>query len=70
MTEQPPQARPDEPTLGDVIDAGPTTPRDRAEHGKAPDRGLDEELEHRAEHERVQAGLADYVEEDVPSAEE
>lgn len=69
-SDQPPQARPDEPTLDDVMEPGTTTPRDRSEHGKAPDRGLDEELEHRVEHERVQAGLADYVEEDVPSAEE
>ena len=63
-------ARPDEPTLDDVLEPGARTPRDRAEHGKSPDSRLDEELEHRAEHERVQAGVADYVEEDVPSAED
>ena len=70
MSEQPPRTQPDEPTLDDVIEPGTATPRDRTEHAKAPDRGLDEELEHRAEHERVQAGVADYVEEDVPSAED
>lgn len=59
-----------EPNLDDVIEPTEHAPRDRAEHGKAPDRYPDEELEHRTEHERVQAGLADYVPEDVPEATE
>ena len=65
-----PVARPDEPTLDDVMEPTETAPRDREFHGKSPDRGLDEELEHRVEHERVQAGVDDYVEEDVHSATE
>lgn len=60
----------DEPSLDDVIEPTESAPHDRAEHGKAPDRFPDDELEHRAEHERVQAGLADYVPEEIPSAEE
>lgn len=61
---------PNEPNLDDVIEPTENAPRDRAEHGKAPDRYPDEELEHRTEHERVQAGLADYVPEEVPEATE
>jgi hypothetical protein len=61
---------PDEPTLDDVIEPTESAPRDRTEHGKAPARPNDEELAHRTEHERVQAGLDDYDPNEVPSATE
>lgn len=63
-------SEPDEPTLDDVMEPTEPAPRDRQEHGKAPDRLDDDELAHRAEHERVQAGVDDYNPEDVPSATE
>lgn len=60
----------DEPNLRDVMEPSESAPRDRAEHGKAPDRYPDDELEHRTEHERVQAGLDDFVPDEVPDATE
>lgn len=62
MTEQNP--------LDEVMEATESAPRDRHEHGKAPDRLNDEALEHRTEDERVQAGIEDYNPDDVPSATE
>lgn len=51
------------------VDPGEETPRrDRTEHGGAPPRPDDDELAHRTEDERVEAGLDDYNPDDVPSA--
>lgn len=61
---------PDEPTLDDLIEPGVPAPRDRQEHGKAPARPNDEELEHRTEQERIAAGLEDYDPDSVPPATE
>jgi hypothetical protein len=58
----------EQPNLDDVIDPTESAPRDRQEHAKAPAHPNDEELEHRTEHERVQAGLADYEPGEVPAA--
>lgn len=54
MSEQPPTARPDEPTLDDVIEPEHQIPRDRQEHGKSPDRPSDDMLEAQVAHEREQ----------------
>jgi hypothetical protein len=54
--------------LDDVMEPTESAPRDRREHGKAPERLNDEELEHRAEQERVQAGIDPYDPDSVPSA--
>ena len=59
-----------EPNLDDVIQPTENAPRDRSGHGKQPPRLNDDELEHRTEHERVQAGVEDYVPEEVPAAED
>ena len=61
---------PDEPTLDDVMDTTEEAPRDRHEHGGAPARLNDDELAHRTEEERVQAGIDAYDPDDVPPAEE
>lgn len=58
----------DTPDLDDVMETTEETERDRREHAKAPPKPDDDRLEHRAEEERVQAGLADFDEEDVPPA--
>lgn len=42
--------------------------RDRREHGGAPTRPDDDELAHRTEQERVEAGVDDYDPDDVPPA--
>jgi hypothetical protein len=62
--------RPDEPYLDDVMQPTESAPRDRQEHGKAPDRLSDDMLEHRTEQERVQAGIDDYDPDAVPEATE
>jgi hypothetical protein len=59
-----------EPNLDDVIQPTENAPHDRSGHGKQPPRLNDDELQHRTEHERVQAGLEDYVPDEVPSAED
>jgi hypothetical protein len=58
----------DAPNLDDVMQPEEHPTRDRHEHGKAPDRLNDDELAHRTEHERVQAGVEDYDPDEVPSA--
>jgi hypothetical protein len=55
-----------EPTRGEPDDGGLPGP-DRSAHGKMPDLD-DDALALAAERERVAAGLADYVPEDVPPA--
>lgn len=70
MTEGPNADTPDAPTLDDVVPTTESAPRDRQEHGKAPARPNDDELEHRTEQERVEAGLRDYDPDDVPPATE
>lgn len=61
---------PDEPTLDDVMQPTESAPRDRQEHGKAPARPNDDELAHRAEQERIAAGVEDYDPDEVPPATE
>lgn len=60
----------DEPDLDDVIDPVQPAPRDRREHGKAPDRLDDDYLEYRTEQERIDAGIDDYDPDEVPPATE
>jgi hypothetical protein len=68
--ELPGTPEPDEPTVEDVLPVTEQAPRDRHEHGKAPQRLNDEALAHRAEQERVEAGVDDYDPNDVPCATE
>ncbi|MGX7680240.1 hypothetical protein ACSMXN_15210 [Jatrophihabitans sp. DSM 45814] len=58
----------DEPNLDDVFEPTEFAPRDHHEHGKAPSRPNDDELAHRTEEERVQAGIDDYDPDEVPPA--
>ena len=58
----------DRPNLDDVLPATEHAPRDRQEHGKAPDRVNDDELQHRTEQERVAVGIDDYDPDDIPPA--
>jgi hypothetical protein len=58
------------PNLDDVIQPTESAPRDRTGHGKQPPRLNDDELEHRTEHERVEAGIEAYPPDEVPSATE
>jgi hypothetical protein len=58
----------DEPDLDDVMETTEDARPDRREHGKAPARPDDDELAHRAEEERVEAGIDDYDPDDVPPA--
>lgn len=60
----------DQPNLDDVIQPTESAPRDRQEHGKAPAKPNDDELEHRTQHERIAAGIADYDENEIPAAED
>ena len=69
-TVGPMTSQPDEPTIDDVIEPTESAPRDRQEHGGAPDRLSDDWLQHRTEQERVQAGIEDYDPDEVPSATE
>ena len=59
-----------DPTTDDVLepeyDEG--LRHDRHEHGGMPLRPDDDELERAVERDRVAAGLADFVEDDVPAA--
>ncbi len=66
MTETPQDDRDDLPDLPDQTEAGLPRP-DRSEHGKMP-RLDDDELAVVAARERVEAGIDDYVPEDVPDA--
>jgi hypothetical protein len=66
MTEPPGQDPLEVPELLDPADAGLPTP-DRTGHGKMPELD-DDELALIAQRERVAAGLADYVPDDVPPA--
>jgi hypothetical protein len=59
-----------EPNLDEVIQPSENAPRDRSGHGKQPPRLNDDELEHRTEHERVEAGVESYVADEVPPASE
>jgi hypothetical protein len=59
-----------EPNLDDVISPSENAPRDRTGHRKQPPRLNDDELEHRTEHERVEAGVEDYLSDEVPPATE
>ena len=59
-----------ESTLDDVIDPIEAAPRDRREHGKAPQRLDDDYLEYRTQQERIAAGLDDYDPDRVPPAAE
>jgi hypothetical protein len=52
----------------DVFDTAEKTPLDRREHGKAPPRLDDDELERRTEIERVEVGVDDFDPDDVPPA--
>ena len=63
-------SEPDESTLDGVIEPTEQAPRDRQEHAKAPAKPNDDELAHRAEQERIAAGLEDYDPNEVPSATE
>lgn len=56
-------------TIRDVATPDEPWRRDRAEHGGASDHP-DDALAERTEDERVSAGLADYVPDEVPSATE
>jgi hypothetical protein len=58
----------DLPTLDDVLEATESVHRDRHEHGGAPDRLNDDELQHRIEEERVELGIDDYDPDSVPPA--
>ena len=58
----------DTPGLDDVIDPTEAAPKDRREHGKAPDRIDDDYLRYRTEQERIAAGIEDYDPEHVPPA--
>ncbi len=60
----------DEPNLDDVLPVTESAPRDRQEHGKAPEHLNDDELARRAEQERIQAGVDDYDPNEVPPATE
>jgi hypothetical protein len=60
----------DEPTLDDVIEPTEHPTPDRQEHAKAPAHPNDDELARRTEQERIEAGLADYDPDDLPSATE
>ncbi|MBD0323183.1 MAG: hypothetical protein ICV72_07335 [Aldersonia sp.] len=62
--------RPDPPSLDDVIEPTEAAPRDRREHGKAPERLDDDYLEYRTEQERISAGIEDYDPDHVPPATE
>jgi hypothetical protein len=52
----------------DVFETTEKAPRDRREHGKTPPRLDDDELERRAEIERVEVGVDDFDPDDVPPA--
>ena len=65
-----PADRHDEPTLEDVIEPTESAPRDRREHGKAPEHPNDDALAHRTEQERIEVGIDDYDPDTIPSAEE
>jgi hypothetical protein len=60
----------DTPALDDVIQPTESAPRDRQGHGKQPPRLDDDELQRRAEHERVEVGVDDYDPNEIPSATE
>lgn len=66
MPETPQDDRPDLPDLGDLTEVGLPNP-DRSEHGKMPELD-DDQLAVIAARERVEAGIDDYVPEDVPDA--
>jgi hypothetical protein len=59
-----------EPNLDDVITPTEHAVPDHHQHGKMPKHPNDDELEHRTEQERVQAGIDDYDPDDVPPATE
>jgi hypothetical protein len=59
-----------EPNLDDVIVPTEHPTPDHHQHGKTPKHVNDDELEHRTEQERVQAGIDDYDPDDVPPATE
>jgi len=61
---------PDEPTLDDVIEPTEQATPDHHAHGKIPKHLNDDELEHRTEEERVEAGLDEFDPDDVPPAAE
>jgi hypothetical protein len=60
----------DEPTLDDVIIPEERAIPDHHQHGKGYGRPNDDELEHRTEQERVEAGVEDYDPDEIPSATE
>lgn len=63
-------AEPDEPTLDDVMTPSEQANPDHREHAKTPAHLNDDELARRTEQERVQAGLDDYIQDEVPPATE
>ncbi|MBE7187442.1 hypothetical protein [Jatrophihabitans endophyticus] len=58
----------DQPNLDDVLDVEEQATPDHHAHGKQPKHLNDDELEHRTEQERDEVGAADYVPDEVPSA--
>lgn len=64
MSDTPEQPSP----LADVFEVTEPVHPDRHEHGKAAPRPDEDELERKAEIERVEAGLEDYDPDEVPPA--
>lgn len=57
-----------QPNLDDVLPVDEQATPNHHEHGKQPKHLNDDELEHRTEQEREKVGAADYVSDEVPSA--
>ncbi len=70
MSSRPDLPDHDVPTLDDVLEPTESAPRDRQGHGKQPPRLNDDDLQHRAEQERLEAGVDDFDPDEVPSATE